>query len=110
MLLVKRYVTPVVIAVALYSLIYLIFGGGYRFMGLGIVFAILSSYLIRLCDDIGDYAKDLKNGKAIFAIKTLKLLCLSVVSVFCALALIFTKYPMLLAPLPILLQFLIGEK
>jgi len=109
MLLLKRYGTPFVLAIALYSFVYLFFGNGSDYLGAGIAFSILASYLIRLCDDIGDYEEDLERGKALISKKALIMTCASVICVFSALALIYAKYLMLLAPLPILLQFPIKD-
>ena len=110
MLFLKRYGAPFVLAIALYSLVYLIFGHGSEYLSAGIAFSILASYLIRLCDDIGDYEEDLKNGKAPISKKALTVLCLSVTGLFIALAFIFSKHLMLLAPLPILLQIPIKDR
>ncbi len=55
MILIKRYGTPLVVSVVLYSAIYFLFGDGFRYLGRGLVLSVVSAYIIRICDDIVDY-------------------------------------------------------
>ena len=110
MILIKRYGMPLVVAVCLYSATYFIFGEGFRYIGTGFWLSVLLSYLIRICDDIGDYESDRAKGKAPIhkgILMAVGALCLSV---FFALTLIAKAYPMMISLLVILLQFLINDK
>ncbi len=110
MILIKRYGMPLVVAVVLYSVIYFIFGEGSRYIGTGLVLSVLSSYLIRICDDIGDYERDRAKGKAPIRKGRLTAMGALAVSAFFALTLIAKAYPMIVSPLVISMQFLINDK
>ncbi len=110
MILIKRYGTPLVVSVVLYSVIYFIFGAGFRYIGMGLVLSVLSAYLIRICDDIGDYESDKSKGKAPIGKKTLTAMAILAVAAFFAFTLIVKAYLMFIPPIVILLQFLINDK
>ena len=110
MILIKRYGLPIVVAVVIYSLIYFIFGAGYRYFGVGMALSVFLSYLIRICDDIGDYESDKAKGKA--PMRKWMLITLGAVAVTASICLMLTSraYYMLAAISIILLQFLIKER
>lgn len=110
MILIKRYGVPFAVTVVLYSIIYLIFGAGCRYLGMGLVLSVLSAYLIRICDDIGDYKKDRTCGKAPIRKGILIAMCAFDVSVWLFLSLISKEYLMLIPPTLILSQFFIKDK
>ncbi len=110
MILIKRYGMPLVVAVVLYSIIYLIFGEGFQYIGMGLWLSVLLSYLIRICDDIGDYESDRAKGKAPIHKGILMAMGASCVLAFLSLTLIAKAYPMMISLLVILLQFLINDQ
>lgn len=61
---IKRYGAPLVVSLALYSLLYALAGTDIPYFSIGLLWAVVLSYLIRLCDDIGDYEADVQKGKA----------------------------------------------
>ncbi len=110
MILIKRYGMPLVAAVALYSVIYFVFGNGSGYIGMGLALSVLSAYLIRICDDIGDYERDKSKGRAPIGKKALTAMAILAVLANFSLALIAKAYLMLISPIVILLQFLINDK
>ena len=110
MILVKRYGTPLILSVALYSAIYLIFGCGLPYFGMGLVLSVLLGYLMRICDDIGDYEKDKSQGRAPICKEILMGIGASMICVFVILTLISQAYTMVVALWVILLQFFINDK
>ncbi len=110
MILIKRYAMPLVAAVGLYSVIYFIFGLGFRYIGMGFWLSVLLSYLIRICDDIGDYESDRAEGKAPIHKGILMAMGALCVSSFLALVLIAKAYPMIISLLIVLFQFFINDK
>ena len=109
MIFVKRYLTPPLLAIALYSVIHLVTGGGNYFTP-GLAFAILYALLIRLCDDMGDYERDLADGRAVLKMPVLISLCLSFSVIYLALIFILAKPFMAVAPVVVFSQFLLPEK
>ena len=109
MILVKRYVIPLVISVVLYSAVYFLFGIDSQYMNIGLVLSVLLSYLIRICDDMGDYEKDKEKGRAPITPKVLAVLCIITVLAFSVLTVVAEKYLMFIPLLTVLSQFLISE-
>lgn len=70
-MLIKRYGVPLAVSLALYSLLYVLAGDGVPYWNPALLWAVLLSYLIRLCDDLGDYEADAAAGKAPVGKKTL---------------------------------------
>ena len=110
MTLLKRYGMPLVLSVVLYSATYFIFGEGSRYSGVGLALAVLLAYLIRICDDIGDYEKDRRRGKAPIRRELLIILCALAAVGVCALALLRGVYLMIIPVAVIAAQLLIKEK
>lgn len=63
-MLIKRYGVPLAVSLALYSLLYVLAGDGVPYWNPALLWAVLLSYLIRLCDDLADYEADAAAGKA----------------------------------------------
>ena len=111
MILIKRYGTPLLISVGLYTAIYFIFGyGKYYYFDMGLYMSVLMAYLIRISDDICDFENDKKKGKAPIPKKALIITCVTIASAMLALSLIFKAYFMLIALFLILIQFAIKDK
>ena len=110
MILIKRYGTPLILSVVLYSVIYLIFGNGSPYFGMGLVLSVILGYLMRICDDIGDYEKDKAKGKTPIRKEILIVMGALATSVFLILTLISKAYPMAISLWVILLQFFITDK
>ena len=104
MILIKRYGTPLILSVVLYSVIYLIFGNGSPYFGMGLVLSVILGYLMRICDDIGDYEKDKAKGRTPIRKEIL------IVMGALILTLISKAYPMAISLWVILLQFFITDK
>lgn len=72
-ILLKRYAPLLPIAVLIYTLLYVVCGIDGTYIGVGFWAACLYAFMMRFCDDIADYEKDVANGKA--PIKLLWLSC-----------------------------------
>lgn len=77
-IIIKRYTPLLPIAVSLYTLMYFLCGKGTAYIGAGFWTACLYAFMMRFCDDVADYQKDLQNGKA--PIKLFWLACGATVS------------------------------
>lgn len=110
MIIIKRYGAPLVIACALYSLVYFIFGKETRYFGMGFFMSVLLSYLVRICDDIADYKKDRAEKKAPISEGVLVLMGASACAAILILAIISYAYLMFIPLVLILLQLLIKNK
>ena len=110
MILIKRYGFPLVLSFALYSVIYLIFGMGSPYFGIGLALSVLLSYFIRICDDILDYKKDRAAKKAPIRKGILTLMGAVVLFAFVILTFIKESHLMFIPPAIIAAQFLINEK
>lgn len=107
---VKRYVLPGILALGAYLILGFIFPhvDTLYFPGLGI--CLLTTYFIRVCDDILDFEKDREAGKALLEKKWLIGLFIGICAAIALCALLFSGYWWLLPPGVIALQFLLPEK
>ncbi len=110
MLLIKRYFFPFLFSVALYSIVYFIFGNDTPYFNVGLVLSVLLAYFIRLCDDISDYEKDESEGKSLIRKETLIISSIWVSSAFFALTFLSKSYLMFIPLAVILSQFLFKDK
>ena len=110
MILIKRYGFPLLLSLALYTAVYFLFGNGSPYLGIALALSVILSYVIRICDDIGDYEKDRAQGQAPIRKSILVVMMVAALSVFGILTLVAKAYIMLISPTVILLQFLIKDK
>lgn len=76
----------------------------------GLSATILSSYFIRICDDICDFSKDKQSNKIVLNQKTLILIAFGITFCFITIAIITKLYLLLLPLIIISSQFLLKEK
>ena len=110
MVLLKRYGLPPVIAVALYTVTYALFGRGEAFLNPGALLAVLLALQIRVCDDLADYEADRQRGKAPLARSTLIVLLIIMALAIAATAIASRGYGMLIPLGLILMQFALPGK
>lgn len=110
MVLLKRYGLPPVIAVALYTVTYALFGRGEAFLNPGALLAVLLALQIRVCDDLADYEADRQRGKAPLSRSTLIVLLIFMALAIAATAIASRGYGMLIPLGLILLQFALPGK
>lgn len=110
MVLLKRYGLPPVIAVALYTVTYALFGRGEAFLNPGALLAVLLALQIRVCDDLADYEADRQRGKAPLSRSTLIVLLIIMALAIAATAIASRGYGMLIPLGLILLQFALPGK
>ena len=63
-IIVRRYAPLLPIAIGVYTLLYFLCGGGGLYIGVGFWMSCFYAFMMRFCDDIADYQKDLENNKA----------------------------------------------
>ena len=110
MVLLKRYGLPPVIAVALYTVTYALFGRGEAFLNPGALLAVLLALQIRVCDDLADYEADRQRGKAPLSRSTLIVLLIFMALAIAATAIASRGCGMLIPLGLILLQFALPGK
>lgn len=110
MVLLKRYGLPPVIAVALYTVTYALFGRGEAFLNPGALLAVLLALQIRVCDDLADYEADRQRGKAPLSRSTLIVLLIFMALAIAATAIASRGYGMLIPLGLILMQFALPGK
>ena len=110
MVLLKRYGLPPVIAVALYTVTYALFGRGEAFLNPGALLAVLLALQIRVCDDLADYEADRQRGKAPLSRSTLIVLLIIMALAIAATAIASRGYGMLIPLGLILMQFALPGK
>lgn len=110
MVLLKRYGLPPVIAVALYTVTYALFGRGEAFLNPGALLAVLLALQIRVCDDLADYEADRQRGKAPLSRSTLIVLLIIMALAIAATAIASRGCGMLIPLGLILLQFALPGK
>lgn len=110
MVLLKRYGLPPVIAVALYTVTYALFGRGEAFLNPGALLAVLLALQIRVCDDLADYEADRQRGKAPLSRSTLIVLLIIMALAIAATAIASRGCGMLIPLGLILLQFVLPGK
>ena len=110
MVLLKRYGLPPVIAVALYTVTYALFGRGEAFLNPGALLAVLLALQIRVCDDLADYEADRQRGKAPLSRSTLIVLLIIMALAIAATAIASRGCGMLIPLCLILLQFVLPGK
>lgn len=110
MVLLKRYGLPPVIAVALYTVTYALFGRGEAFLNPGALLAVLLALQIRVCDDLADYEADRQRGKAPLSPRILMGMLITTALEVVAIAIASRGYGMLIPLGLILLQFVLPGK
>ena len=110
MILLRRYGLPLLFAVGLYSILYALFGLQTNYLNAGLFMSLLFSYLIRVTDDIGDYAKDRAKGSAVLSKKALTVLAVGIGTALLLLILLFGLYLMFIPLVIIAVQLLIRER
>lgn len=110
MVLLKRYGLPPVIAVALYTVTYALFGRGEAFLNPGALLAVLLALQIRVCDDLADYEADRQRGKAPLSRSTLIVLLIIMALAIAATAIASRGCGMLIPLGLILMQFALPGK
>ena len=110
MVLLKRYGLPPVIAVALYTVTYALFGRGEAFLNPGALLAVLLALQIRVCDDLADYEADRQRGKAPLSRSTLIVLLIIMALAIAATAIASRGCGMLIPLGLILMQFALPSK
>ena len=110
MVLLKRYGLPPVIAVALYTVTYALFGRGEAFLNPGALLAVLLALQIRVCDDLADYEADRQRGKAPLSRRILMGMLITTALEVVATAIASRGYGMLIPLGLILLQFALPGK
>ena len=98
MLFLKRYLLPLIFALFLYSIVYLIANTNALFLNFGTGICLLYGLLLRVIDDFKDYEKDLNKGKKLFNLHTLKVL-LVVILLLIILLCVFSRLYLMLIPL-----------
>lgn len=109
-IIIKRYAPLLPIAIGLYTLLYFLCGKGTAYMGAGLWTACLYAFMMRFCDDIADYQKDLQNDKA--PIKLLWLSCGATVALIGVVlfSVLLKMYWLLLPCVLIILPLAVGKK
>ena len=109
MIILKRYGLPPIIGAAVYSILYAVSPQG-RFLGWGLLLSLLFAYLVRVCDDIGDYKRDLSRGKAVLSLPLLTAMGGALLLSYIITAISTAGYLTLLPLALLLLQFAIPER
>lgn len=110
MLAIKRYVLPGVLAFLAYWLLGLLFSAAPGLYWAGLAAAILFAYLVRFCDDISDFPRDLARNKVLLGRKMLILLACVTGLALVGIAIGFQLYWLMLPPGLVAAQFLLTEK
>ena len=107
MLAVRRYGLPGIIAVISYLVLEYIFTPVQGLFWQGCIFSVLFSYLMRVCDDIGDFEKDAKKNKTVFGKRFLIFLDVCILLVLICGTVVWQMYFMLIPLAVIMSQFLL---
>ena len=109
-IIIKRYAPLLPAAIGIYTLLYFLCGKGAVYVGVGFFAASLYALMMRFCDDIADYQKDLEKGKA-----PIKLLWLSCGATFALISVVlfsvfFKMWWLLLPCVLIIVPIAVGKK
>ena len=83
LLILKRYGVPILITFGVYTAFYFLCGKDTKYINVGLWIALLYACLMRFCDDITDYEKDVKADKAPIKRSVLIIgVCLATIAIF----------------------------
>ena len=95
----RRYCLPILFTLALYSLLYYFCGKGGGYVNAGLWIVLFYAENIRFGDDIADFDKDIKDGKAVINLPFLYVFWGVTLGAIITLTVIFSMWWLLL-PLP----------
>lgn len=106
MLVLRRYVLPLILSTVIYLLLAFVFSPKEGYFIAGCFFTVMLSYLMRICDDISDLQKDIEKGKALLGKRSLWWIFAGIVASILTGVIFWQVYIVLLPLCLILLQFL----
>ena len=98
----RRYILPIALSFALYSITYFICVNHASFLNFGLLNCLLYAFLMRACDDFKDYQSDFEKGKAIFSLPILRVFIVTLTAVILLISIAF-KLPLMIIALPLVL-------
>ncbi len=107
---IKRYLLPGILAFCAYLILGFIFSSVDGLYTAGLVITILNAYFIRVCDDISDFEKDRRSGKALLGKKMLICLATGIFFAVLVYSVVFSVYWAVLPLIVISAQLLFKEK